>query len=912
MSPEQARGETVDHRSDLFSLGCVFYAMSTGRSPFRAATAIDAIRRVCDDTPRPIREINPEIPDWLVEIIDRLLAKDRERRFQSASEVANLLGDCLAHLQRPADLPKPSIPWRTAEETHGRRSRKRRIGIAGATLVILLTVVLLANFAALTQRSALRGPRLGKPNPTPPPQTNEGAGADSTPLEPSPGMGSLAITPDQIGPRFPTMRVSVRGNGEPRIWNVAVPKKWMLPAGQYRAEVLDTDRNQVIRNGPLNIVAGGTRRLRVALCTLLPMPPQPAPLVELPVRNVAGGCRFSPDGNMVAVPCYGDIVEIWNSGGSRWQLKKRFDASARVRSTSFSPDGNLLAAACDNGTVDIWNLAVNQKSEPFSVFYREPAKWVAFSPDGQTIASASTKLVRLWDCSTGEDKGTIRGSAVNGEGCAFSADGTVLAACDGTAILLWDVAKREELRRLRGHTNNVQCVAFCPDGHLLASSSWDCTIKLWDIESGLLVRTLRGHRGTASIITSLAFSPDGATLASGDWGQIVCLWEVANGSLRREFHAHWDRVSQVSFLPDGNTLATSAWDHAVRLWSIAELPQVQAAQQPQPALLACFGPMTIGSDFCPKRDALATLDALGSVALWRMTDDTWTKLDEVEARSSTYAEGKRDPLWPVVFSSDGRRLATVTSAEGIRLWQRDGDTIAPTPRPTVAGDYKDPRLAISPDGQTFAVTQAGGVVKLLHAASETIRELHCAHGQPSALSFSPDGSLLAVGTEAGSVLLWDRGADTQDETPMSHGESRICCVAFSSDGSLLASTSEDGTVKLWDVAGRKALDTLPAHPEMALCAAFSPDGQILATGGGHVDFDDDDWFLTSFGGQVKLWDVASRQLLAEFKGHEWPGPVLQTMFLGDSATLLTRGLDLRAKVWDISRLLENSAHEDSP
>src|SRR5262245_1869827 len=75
MSPEQAQGQTVDPRSDLFSLGSVLYAMCTGRAPFRADSAVAILRRVCDDTPRPIREINSEIPEWLILIIDRLLAK---------------------------------------------------------------------------------------------------------------------------------------------------------------------------------------------------------------------------------------------------------------------------------------------------------------------------------------------------------------------------------------------------------------------------------------------------------------------------------------------------------------------------------------------------------------------------------------------------------------------------------------------------------------------------------------------------------------------------------------------------------------------------------------------------------------------------------------------------------------------
>lgn len=108
MSPEQALAEPVDPRSDLFSLGSVLYAMCTGRPPFRADTAVAVLRRVCDDVPRPIREINPDIPDWLEQIVNRLLEKNPADRFQSASEVSELLSQHLAHLQQPTLVPRPA------------------------------------------------------------------------------------------------------------------------------------------------------------------------------------------------------------------------------------------------------------------------------------------------------------------------------------------------------------------------------------------------------------------------------------------------------------------------------------------------------------------------------------------------------------------------------------------------------------------------------------------------------------------------------------------------------------------------------------------------------------------------------------------------------------------------------------
>jgi serine/threonine protein kinase len=107
MSPEQARGESVDFRSDLFSLGSVLYAMCAGHPPFRATTTMGVLKRLCDDPPRPIRKINPEIPDWLAAIIDKLMAKRPADRFNSAQEVSDLLGQCLSHVQQPAVVPLP-------------------------------------------------------------------------------------------------------------------------------------------------------------------------------------------------------------------------------------------------------------------------------------------------------------------------------------------------------------------------------------------------------------------------------------------------------------------------------------------------------------------------------------------------------------------------------------------------------------------------------------------------------------------------------------------------------------------------------------------------------------------------------------------------------------------------------------
>jgi serine/threonine protein kinase len=123
MSPEQIQGGPVDFRSDLFSLGSVLYAMCTGRPPFNAPSTYAVLKRVCEETPRPVQEINPELPPWLDELLARLHAKSPADRFATAQEVADLLTQRLAELQRSA-APETEVLPRASEEEQNQMQPK--------------------------------------------------------------------------------------------------------------------------------------------------------------------------------------------------------------------------------------------------------------------------------------------------------------------------------------------------------------------------------------------------------------------------------------------------------------------------------------------------------------------------------------------------------------------------------------------------------------------------------------------------------------------------------------------------------------------------------------------------------------------------------------------------------------------
>ncbi|MCA2659044.1 MAG: WD40 repeat domain-containing protein [Microcystis sp. M049S2] len=93
-------------------------------------------------------------------------------------------------------------------------------------------------------------------------------------------------------------------------------------------------------------------------------------------------------------------------------------------------------------------------------------------------------------------------------------------------IKLWNVETGKEIRTLKGHDDLVTSVNFSPDGKTLVSGSWDKTIKLWNVETGQEIRTLKGHD---SAVRSVNFSPDGKTLVSGSDDNTIKLWNGNNG-----------------------------------------------------------------------------------------------------------------------------------------------------------------------------------------------------------------------------------------------------------------------------------------------------------------------------------------------------------------------------------------------
>lgn len=438
---------------------------------------------------------------------------------------------------------------------------------------------------------------------------------------------------------------------------------------------------------------------------------------------------------------------------------------------------------------------------------------LAANSDGTLLATGSQdRTVRIWDISTGKTLWTFQGHLGGVTAVAIRPDGKEVASGgeDG-AIKLWALDNSDDHRAVETAKEPLWTVAFSPDGSKFASAGADRVIKVYNADTAKEVGSLEGHSGA---ITSLTFLADNK-LASASGDALVKIWDLETNQAV-DAKGHTSAVLAVATDPDSRLLVSGSVDRTVRAWNPADGKPLWEWDGKSAACALAVS---------PSGKIVAVGSADGSLTILEQTGDAVKVLSQTTAHMAGTSA--------VVFSPDGRQLATVGGDGITRTWAVSANnSIKPQARFEPAS--RDPAqtpistVAFAPDGRQLVTGGADGLLRIWDVRTGAeVRSLRGHTDWITAASYRPDGqALVSVGVDQ-AVRLFDLARGELTAT-IGHAMP-IVSVAVSGDGKQILTGSEDLTIKLWDYAAGKEVATFTGPGEPVYALAFSGPNEAVST-----------------------------------------------------------------------------------
>ena len=270
-----------------------------------------------------------------------------------------------------------------------------------------------------------------------------------------------------------------------------------------------------------------------------------------------------------------------------------------------------------------------------------------FNPSDTMICWATNNIQLLDDKNEiahfGDDKGYFHS-------VQFSPDDKTICSASSydQTVRLWDVNTKKEIAELKGHTDWVNSAQFSRDGTLICSTSNDETIRLWDVNKLQEIAVLMGH---TDWVKYAAFSPDDKTICSASDDNTVRLWDVNTKEQIAKLKGHTDDVNSVQFSPNGKLICSASNDHTVRLWDVASRKEV--------AVLMGHANYVKFATFSP--DGKLICSASGkTIQIWDV--DTLEQIAVLKGHNREVSSAR--------FSPDGKKICSASYDKTVRLWQK--------------------------------------------------------------------------------------------------------------------------------------------------------------------------------------------------------------------------------------------------
>ncbi|MBL8760182.1 MAG: protein kinase [Phycisphaerae bacterium] len=802
MSPEQVGGapEEVDTRADVYALGVILYEALSGRTPLdlRDRPILEGVRMIRESEPTRLSGVSGVFRGEVETIVQKAMAKDASRRYQSAAELA---GDLRRYLAGEPILAKQDSAMYMLR-TQLRRYR-RLVGVGLLFAAGVSGFAIYAGVQAERQRELAAGEGVAK---------REALDARDTAVKAT----------------ARAMAESERLRRSLYLTNIGHAQAAMLTGDIERSRALLSACPSDLRGWEWRYLVRQSDQARSAT------PIEPAARLVTADRRLERALARSDAGVYSVVD------------GERGCTLHAVTMLTDWRNAIFSHDGRCLVYPMSPGSL-VWHdiesdRVVRQVEAP-------PTSWpVAVSDDGRVVLvrGPGPGVVFALEASTGSALAALEvGDAVVAD---FSDDGGLAAlGSDRGNVAVYDTSTWMARWERTLHDGWVRDIEVSRDGALVASAGHDGSVRVWSaLDGGSVAFPIHDNK-----VVSVSFSPDGQRLLSGSSDRLVKLTDLSSSRVVRAMRGHTNSVTRPVFDGSGEVRSLGA-DGVIRRWGPAGERDDATIATPTPIfagrVLPGSGVLVVGAsnatldlydartlsrtrsvEIGERRFAVRTLDATrdGGLLAAALTDGT-LRLVRVSDWSvvRTLDQGSRR-LVAGAIAPDGSWAAAGDSQGMVRVWDaRDGAEVASFR----AGRGAINAMAASADGARLAIgAQDGGVLVVGARTGEVLHALAGFSGRCLGVAFSPDGASVAACGERGQVLVWNLASPDAVRRCEGHLDD-VYAVAFSPDGARLASAGWDNLVRLWDPARGEGVLSLRGHIGVVQFAAFSPDGARLVTG----------------------------------------------------------------------------------
>ncbi len=660
MPPEQARGESVDRRADVYSLGSLLYYVLVGAPPYAGKSSNDVLDQVKAGACRPIGAREPDAPKDLVAIVNKAMARDADNRYADAGElVSDLKRFQTGQLVAARSYTTRQLLWRWL------RRYRVVVGISVGALVALAIVgaISISRILHEQQQQELRRTTL---------------------LE---ERGRSELLGGQAGRAIVYLAEAAKDGRPGGARGLLIADALRPFESQLASYPSSGDRDSVAFSADGNRVVTLDARIHVRANGV-------DQVLGAPGRS--SQVLFAPDGRVLTVDD-DHVVRVWSTTGT---LDKELKGHTRViLDMHLSADGRSLATGSADGTARVWDLNAGGYHTA-SCGDGLPVYAVRMAPSGNYVVSATDdNVLCYWDAHNGAQLNLMRGHKGRISSIRWFPDPArrlvLTASADGNA-LLWDPFRGKPVIQPMSHDGRaITRAEFSSDGRSVVTAGADSLARLWTIpdefpvdDPSLRAREQRRFAGHASGLTAAVFDATDERIATAGIDNKAKVWDAATGELLATFE-HADVVSTISFAPDGQRLLTASTDRTARLWDLS----TGVAKRPYEAdaVVHAVAVSRDGSVAAARTDSRISIWGPGSdkpeilrnhaarvLAIAYSPDGRWLASGGEEAAAQVFdarsrapvrvLDGHQRPIRWLVFSGDSTQLATAGDEGVVRVW----------------------------------------------------------------------------------------------------------------------------------------------------------------------------------------------------------------------------------------------------